>query len=322
MKRFLTRVFRFLATLYACYLLALLILIALFKFAIPQFHSDKGNFSREYQEAFQKYDADILIVGSSRAAASLDPAIVSDELDLRSYNLAFNQANLTYCYHLLQFYLDACEQPPKYVILDVSWFSFDSRRLSYKEYASYFVFNRPKLYYDDLLLNKRRQLVNGLVTLGRSLERRQQPDLNFDMTNTRFQNQDSTHKSYVFGPLSEGFLRTFPDASAQMLEKEMIALEKIKELLGTKKVSLIFYTSPEDALFSRSQKNREEVYNFLREMVSPGVWMDYSPGGNYYSKNYENLMRDSHHIYYKALFSRIFASDLRQELTPQKVSIE
>ena len=319
MKRFLIRVFRFLATMYAGYLLALLILLALYKYAIPGFHSDRGNFSREYQEAFQKYDADLLIVGSSRAAASLDPAIVSEELDLRCYNLAFNQANLTYCYHLLQFYLDACEQPPKHVILDVSWFSFDSRRLSYKEYASYFVFNRPWLYYEDLLLNKGRPLINGVVTLGRSLERRNDPDLDFDANRVRYKNQDSTQKSYVFDPLGEGFLRTFPEASAQMVEEEMRALGKIKELLAKHNVPLIFYTSPEDSLFSRSQKNREEVYNFLGNMASPGVWMDYSPGGNYYSKSHENLMRDSHHIYYKNLFSSIFAADLKREIARGRV---
>ncbi|MDG1571272.1 hypothetical protein OZ410_03030 [Robiginitalea sp. M366] len=274
------------------------------------YHADRGTFARDYQQAFEHGDARVLVLGSSRVAASLDAATLTRGLGAQTYNLAFNQANLTYTHHLLRAYLEEAREMPEVVILGVSWFSFDTRRLAYKEYASQFVYRHPILFWDELLLNKRNQLANGLLTLARTLERSGATYQDFDATKKRHPNQDSTRVNYVFDPGDEGFLRTFPGGESQMAERELEAFGAILELLDSKGIPVVFYTSPEDRAFARSQKNREEVYKYLKAAAKGRVWLDYSPGGNLYSARFEKWMRDSHHIYFKEAFTRVFLKDL------------
>lgn len=309
MGQFLIRLFRFLGWIYATYLIVVLLFVLGFTFLIPAYHADKGNFSEQYQEAFREGDAEVLILGSSRVAAGLDAKVLSSELNLKTYNLAFNQSNITYNFHLLQHYLEHCKRTPQYVLMDVSWFSFDNRRLAYKEYASYFVFGSPHVFYQDLLFNRNRPLVNGLVTLGRSLERINQTNLNFDSNRARYAEQDSIAKSYHFSRMDEGFLRTFPGGRSKMDSNEIQAFEDLMTLVKQRGISMVLVTTPEDQVFAHSQENRAEVYDFLRSQAHQKIWMDYSPGGNLYSKDFELLLRDSHHIHFKDAFTKIFAED-------------
>ncbi len=311
MKTFLKKLLRFVGIVYLCYLLVITALCLIFIHALPNFHADTGTFSKEYTSAFKNKDADMLIVGSSRAAASLSAKVISDSLDLSAYNLAFNQSSLTYAHHLLKYYLDDTEQTPKYVVLDISWFSFDNNRLAYKEYGSYFVFNRPLLFYDDLLLNKRNQIFNGFITLARSMERINQDYADFDTKISETKNQDSTKVTYVFDPDDVGFLRTFPNYKAKLIEDEKASFESIITLLESNDITLVLYTSPEDYKFSQSQKNRDEVYNYIKSVSRDVYWLDYSLGGAKYAKAYENLLKDSHHIFYKEHFSKRFSADFK-----------
>jgi hypothetical protein len=212
---------------------------------------------------------------------------------------------------MLQAYLEGCNQLPEYIILDVSWFSFDNRRLSYKEYAANFIFTHPQLFYADLLLNRNRPLVNGFLTLARAIERYNAPDQNFDSNRRRYADQDSTQISYSFSPEDEGFLRTFPGGVAKMVPEELEAFERIIQLTNDSKIKLILFTSPEDEVFSISQANRKAVYEYFRQNSEGLNWMDYSLDGNLYDKKLERLLRDSHHIHFKESFSRIFAKDFR-----------
>lgn len=311
MQQFLSRFLRFFGWVYAIYFAVILLLILLFKFVLPPFHSDKGNFSKDYQQAFERRDAELLILGSSRAAAAFDTEVLATELGLRTYNLAFNQANLSYSYDLLGAYLEDCSQPPKYIILDVSWFSFDNRRLSYKEYAANFTFTHPKRFYSDLLLNRNRPIVNGFLTLARAIERYNSPNSNFDSNRGRYADQNSTEISYTFSAEDEGFLRTFPGGMAKIVPEELEAFDRIIQLAGDTDIKLILFTSPEDAVFSNSQVNREAVYEYFRQTSEGLNWMDYSLDGNLYEKQLELLLRDSHHIHFKEIFSRIFAKHFR-----------
>lgn len=314
MQKFLLHLFRFAGVAYLVYLGVVLALVLVFTNFTEGYHTDKGNFAREYDAAFSKGDAGLLVLGSSRAAASLDSETLSQGLGVTAYNLAFNQASLTYQYHLLKYYLHEAPKKPALVVLDVSWFSFDNRRLSYKEYASYFVFRSPILFYDELLLNKRNQIIGGLVTLGRSLERSGQPYVNFDDGKRKYLNQDSTRVNYVFDPMDEGFTRTFPKGRAGLIEEEQRSFEKMIALLKRHNITPVLFTSPEDERFSRSQQNRHQVYAYLKEQSQGMLWLDYSLGGNRYSKGNETLLRDSHHVYFKEAFTRQFLADFRREV--------
>jgi hypothetical protein len=314
MGQFLMRLFRFLGWVYAAYLSVVLLFVLSFTYLIPAYHADKGNFSSDYRAAFEQRDAQVLILGSSRAAAALDSELLTQKLGLQAYNLAFNQANISYNYDLMRAYLDRCEQVPKYVILDVSWFSFDNRRLAYKEYAANFIYRHPHLYWADLLLNRNRPLVNGALSAARALERLNRTDLNFDSNRSRYADQDSLVKSYDFDPMDDGFLKTFPRGRAKIDSDELEAFEKLMALLSERGIEPVLVTTPEDVLFSQSQQNRDEVYLIIRNKADQDIWMDYSPEGNLYSKDFELLLRDSHHIHFKDSFTQIFAEDFENRV--------
>jgi hypothetical protein len=299
--------------MYIGYILLLALFVLLFRSLPTGFHPDHGTFAEAYDAAFENRDADLLLLGSSRMAASLDDGSISKALHLKCYNMAFNQANLSYVYDLLRAYLSHSKKVPQYVVLDVSWFSFDNRRLSYKEYAAQFVLQNPALFYEELLLNKKNQLGNASLTLIRSLERSGDAYVDFDTRRNRWTDQDSTKVNYIFDSKDEGFLRTFPQGRAKMVPAEMRAFEQIITLLKERGITLVLYTSPEDRTFSESQKNREEVYNYIDHASEGSVWMDYTLRGNLYKPEYEKWLNDSHHIYFKKKFTQRFLTHFKEK---------
>ena len=311
MGKFIKKIAAFFGWIYGGYLLLVLLFILFFRLGPLGFHPDHGTFAQDYQQAFAKRNADMLLVGSSRMAASLDADAISKELGLKCYNLAFNQANLTYVHDVLSAYLAKGAEVPTYVVLDVSWFSFDDWRLSYKEYAANFIYQHPEVFYKDLLLNKNNALGSAGLTLARSMERQGGDYVDFDTRRNRWTDQDSTKVNYEFSPSDPGFLRTFPGGKASVMPKEIEALEQIISLLKEYGVTLVFYTSPEDRTFSENQQNRGEVYRILEKAVKGKVWLDYSWGGRYYRPDYENWLNDSHHIYFKKRFTHVFLNHFK-----------
>lgn len=315
MRQFLKKVIGFLGFSYLSYLGLTIILILVFSSNKSNFHPDRGNFHREYEKAFSTKDVSILILGSSRILAAVEPSIIQENVQLKTAQLGFKQSNLSYTYDLLLAYLKGAEQLPEHIILDISWFSFDSRRLSYKPYASYFAYQNPLLFKRYLITNEQNHLKNGLLTLGRTIARRNQSTLEFDMGKKERAKQDSLSKSYLFESNDLGFLKTFPEGNSEVVEEQLDAFKAIVALCEEKGINLILLTTPEDEIFSKSQQNREEIYSLIRQNAISVTWLDYSLGGKNYKKTYENLLLDSHHIYFKQTFTRILLQDLEPYLS-------
>jgi hypothetical protein len=277
-----------------------------------RFHPDKGNFHDEYNRAFTEGDMDILLLGSSRILSATDSSLFQKHLNLKTSQLGFTQSNLSYSYDLLKAYLNESIQNPKYIILDISWFSFDTKRLSYKPYAAYFVYRNPKLFLEELITNKKNHLKSGFITLGRSVERITKKQINHSNVKARKQPQDSMVKSYFFERNQLNFLKTFPAGKSELEMDEIESLQKIITLCKKKNINLIFLTTPEDQTFSLNQVNRNQVYDTINKYVSNRPWLDYSLNGLYYQKSLENILSDSHHVYFEKTFTRILIQDLKR----------
>ncbi|WP_047419190.1 hypothetical protein [Cellulophaga sp. Hel_I_12] len=315
MKKFLRKISYFVSVLAIGYLSVFFLVFMTFKFVVTDFHKDKGNYANEYNAFFQKKDGEILILGSSRAAASLDAHLMTNELNLKSYNLAFTQSNITYSHHLLKYYLAQSNKKPQYIILDMSWFSFDKNRLGYKDYASYFAFNDLNTFREEFFSTRTSYIPMGLITIIRSLTR--ESDDYFDFLSSRSiknPEQNENKKSYEFLPNDDGFLKTFPAGKSQIDTFEVASYKKIIELAEANGIKIILYTSPEDELFSKSQKNRAEVYEIISENCTNCLVLDYSLHGNQYAKDFELLLGDSHHIYFRELFTSYFIKDLKKSI--------
>ena len=312
MNTFLKKVVLFLSLGYLLYLGLTLFLIVLFAWDSPGFHPDKGNDHTEYKKSFSKGDIDMMFLGSSRILNAINPTIVSDDLGLKTAQLGFTQSNMSYSYDLLKSYLYNSNYPLKYIILDISWFSFDSRRLSYKPYSSYFIYKNPSLFLSYLFTNKKNHLKNGILTLLRSFDRKNQINLNHEAVKRRKSSNDSLRKSYEFNSNDLNFLRTFPERKSELNEEEIEALYEIIKIAHEKDITLIFLTTPEDEDFSLSQFNRSQVYSIIEQTSSNAYWMDYTLDGKYFKKSYEYLLSDSHHIYFDRIFTKIFTKDLKE----------
>jgi hypothetical protein len=310
MNKFLKKVVFFLSLGYLIYLGLTLLLIVLFKLDYPGFHPDKGNYHSEYKKSFTEGDIDIILLGSSRILNAIDPSTLSDELNLKTAHLGFTQSNMSYSYDLLKSYLHNSKHNLKYIILDISWFSFDSRRLSYKPYASYFVYKNPSLFLSYLFTNKKNHLKNGFLTLLRSFDRKNQHELDLKLIKSKTISYDTLVKSYDFNSNDLNFLRTFPEGKSELNEEEIESLENIISIANKNNINIVVLTTPEDEVFSLSQKNRSHVYSIINQYSSNFYWMDYTLNGKYYDKSYEYLLSDSHHIYFDKVFTKIFTKDL------------
>lgn len=313
MKKFLKKIVGFVGILALGYTLVFLLIYATFKYVVTDFHKDKGNFANDYNNAFKMQDAEILILGSSRAAASLDANLITKKLNLKCYNLAFTQSNMTYSHHLLQYYLTKSNKKPAYIILDMSWFSFDKNRLAYKEYASYFVFNSPSAFQKELLSTRTKYIPMGITTILRSLTRNNEAYVDFQTHRALNKHKNNEkEKSYEFAPDDDGFLKTFPLGKSQIDDFEVKSYQNILAMAKANGINVLIYISPEDELFSNSQKNRQEVYSLIYDNSEDHKILDYSLGGNKYAKEFELLLGDSHHIYYNTLFTDFFITDYKK----------
>lgn len=69
-------------------------------------------------------NADLLVFGSSRAQKSFNPKIIEDLLPISCYNLGLINARMQIDYLRLLEYLRVCSQKPKYVTLEIDFFTF------------------------------------------------------------------------------------------------------------------------------------------------------------------------------------------------------
>lgn len=69
-------------------------------------------------------NADLLIFGSSRAQKSFNPKIIEDSLSISCYNLGLINARMQIDYLRLLEYLRVCSKKPKYVTLEIDFFTF------------------------------------------------------------------------------------------------------------------------------------------------------------------------------------------------------
>ena len=116
------------------YVLLILVLIYFF-LTVFQFFSDKG-YKKSSNTVFQDWsnilegnvNADLLIVGSSRAYFGYDPIVFEDKLHCKSFNLGYSAAGYDLQIEKLKMYLKR-NKKPKYIIQNVDLAFFNEDKL-------------------------------------------------------------------------------------------------------------------------------------------------------------------------------------------------
>lgn len=80
-----------------------------------------------WQELYSgKTNADLLIFGSSRGQQSFNVKMIEDSLKIKTYNYGLINARIQISYLRLLEHLRLCKQKPKYVTLEIDFFTFEN----------------------------------------------------------------------------------------------------------------------------------------------------------------------------------------------------
>jgi len=89
--------------------------------------------------------------------------------------------------------------------------------------------------------------------------------------------------------------------------------EKIVKMCEDNDIQLILYTAPEAPEYHSLQTDIEKIKTIYRNV--PNVpYLDYTEGGEFFKKDYEFWMKDSHHLNENVLFSQILVKDIKAKL--------
>lgn len=80
-------------------------------------------YGRLYDE--KNINADLLIIGNSRASTSIDPAVLNDMLPIRTYNLGLNGGSVELQHWIFDLYMDCNTKYPQVMLIDIDWISMD-----------------------------------------------------------------------------------------------------------------------------------------------------------------------------------------------------
>ena len=129
---------------------------------------------------------------------------------------------------------------------------------------------------------------------------------------SEFKEMSRFEKTYDF-KMSE-FEEVFPDHIAGIDPELYEDFEKIISMCKGNGIQLILYTAPEVTEYRSLQTDIEEIKTIYKNV--PNVpYLDYTDGGEFFKKDYELWMRDSHHLNENVLFSEILTKDIKAILS-------
>jgi len=264
-------------------------------------------FIEDYNKVFKKTpSADVLILGNSKVLAALSAEKLKELSNKNVLNLGYTAANLALNKMILESYLKRCSLTPELLILEVSWFSFSTRRTNFHPYFAARLLSvdlTPIKYmgrYPQIIQQIPWQIFNYVTS--KSIDK----GLSFKM-NRIYQMKNNPHqKSYTFDP--EQMKATFPNYEAGINRELVKDFHDIISLCRKNKIKLILFNAPEDAEFTMLQRDKKTIQDIYASAIEEYnlEYFDFTIDGNYYIQNTEHLLADSHHVFYTDRFTKIF----------------
>lgn len=266
-------------------------------------------YGQDYAKAFNNKDLGLLAIGNSKLLASLDNATLQKEFGLEPVNLGSIFSNNSITRLTLESYLHDCEVMPELILMEVSWFTFNPVRTQFNEIGGDLILNDYKLwpkalkYYPDIIDPLRKSLMRQLYSKVMQIN-----EIDYS---SEFKEMSRFEKTYDF-KLSE-FEEVFPDHIAGIDPELYADFQRIVTLCKENGIQLVLYTAPEATEYYSLQTDIEKIKGVYRNI--PGVpYLDYTEGGEFYKKDYELWLKDSHHLNENVLFSEILSKDIKSKL--------
>ena len=268
---------------------------------------DSENFSRgDYIKAFLNNDRpELLVMGNSKSLTSIDLNILETNTSKKSLHLGYIGASLSTIKLILESYLDQ-NKTPDYLLLEVSWFSFNQTRTSF----------HPSLI-GDLLIHDMSLFKESFNYP--ELYRLYCKRLIYYLTNSYDKKVTLEIDRNVHGPQSKNifninqFEMLFPDHNAGINPRLLKDYYSIINICKSNNIELFLYTAPEMLEYVKMQKDRNNILNVFYSTArynSKIHYLNYTPGGEYYSERFNNQLTDSHHLGDPKDFTAVLSSDL------------
>jgi len=198
---------------------------------------------------------------------------------------------------------------PEMVLMEVSWFTFNPVRTQFNEIGGDLFLNDYKLwpeatkYYPEIIDPLRKSIMRQLYSKVMHIK-----EIDYS---SEFKDMSRFEKTYDF-KIAE-FEEVFPDHIAGVDQELLKEFNRIVKLGKDNDIQLVLYTAPEATEYRSLQTDIEKVKTIFRNV--PDVpYLDYSEGGEFYKKDYELWMKDSHHLNEPVLFTQILVQDIKSRL--------
>jgi len=278
-----------------------------------QFHSSSWYYHDDFQYAFQKGDAELLALGNSKLLSAIDKEVLEDHKQRKVALLGYSSTNISVSKLTLESYINSCSIMPEQVILEVSWFTFNTKRTHLHNIVGDLFVKDPKLwkhyfkYSNDLSMDIKRAFKRSL-NLNSSTQLNKK-ELSYAV---KFKAKSPLTKDYTFNVDDLEVL--FPDHIAGIDVQLLKDYKAIVDICVKNQIDLILFTAPEDETYSKHQKDIDAIKSIFQKSSknNPNVYyFDYSFGGQLWKKKYEMWLKDSHHINENDLFTEVLIDDIK-----------
>jgi len=271
-------------------------------------------FVNELRRIYTHGDADVIILGNSKALSSLSSQVITSVTGLTAYNLAISSADLLTSKLTVETYLKNCTVPPRYCFLEVSWFSFNGMRTELKSsFAADLAFNdlQPMYYcyvYPAILQKMVLKSEAGMISsLNKLTDYALMPEVSPQKKYLDYSLKFTSSASGAVFDRKE-MLKIFPNQKAGISSLLYSALGDIARLCIANNVQLILYTAPELPEYTREQLDKEVVKQRIRAVAAKyhARYLDFTVDGNYWDPAFVGELTDSHHLNNPVHFTRYF----------------
>jgi hypothetical protein len=314
MLRYIYKLFEFIIPLF-------IIVLLLFNVASEnhEFQPTSMYYNQEFESAFKdKNYFDVVAIGNSKLLSAIDKKTLEENNKHSVVNIGYSSSNISVSKLTLESYLNNCSTNPQLILLEVSWFTFNNKRTHLHGIVGDLFIRDFKLWknyyhYDsELLLPKIKKSwktslktsLKKIIGIKHSSEQTSYADI--------FKDPSPHSVDYKFDIKEMEVI--FPEHVAGINKSLLKDFYSIISMCRNRNIDLILFTAPEDEKYSKLQKDIQEIKNIFVDVAGTNsnvFYLDYSLGGDLYSKSSEKWLLNSHHINENTLFSKKLLGDIK-----------
>ncbi|MGL4599698.1 MAG: hypothetical protein ACRCYO_19385, partial [Bacteroidia bacterium] len=232
-----------------------------------------GEFARLRQTFLEKTPCDVLIIGSSRAEAHFYPPAIDSATGLQTFNIGMSGATLPFIATTFEAYLEN-SPPPKYVILNIDWHTFDHPPDTVYLFPRYFPYLANKKLHEGI--SKR----DGRFPFFKIVAPYSMPYFGTRYVNAAIRGYTGKIGQYDT-TVVQGYTPVLPPVHSS-LAQEIAALynrevaipnhiptelRRIKKICETRNMKLIFVISPIHEALTNHISNHETLLQYVRSFA-------------------------------------------------------